>query len=63
MPSTVTNDGKTDKMEEGLKIIMAKTIEGNLPETEASRKTVPSLVVAAWTAAMAPCIVAGVVNC
>ena len=36
---------------------------GKVPVIDASRKMVPSLVVAAPTAVMAACAVAGVVNC
>jgi hypothetical protein len=42
--------------------VSAVTMAGKVPVIDASRKTLPSLVVAAATAVMAACAEAGVVN-
>ena len=46
----------------GPAVIRAFTMAGKVPVIDASRKTLPSLVVAAATAVMAACAEAGVVN-
>ena len=46
----------------GAAVIKLDDMAGNVPVVEASSIAVPSLVVAAWTASMAFCAAAGVVN-